>query len=105
MAFTGKEGGPVNLETLQKAVERYKEKNPKSASSHFFGKDCISQLLDQPGSVGIRVLHGVDENGEHQLFLVSVDESQNNLLPGSNKARGGAEFLIVDHSKPCPPYC
>ena len=64
MAFTGKEGGPVNLETLQKAVERYKEKNPKSASSHFFGKDCISQLLDQPGSVGIRVLHGVDENGD-----------------------------------------
>lgn len=105
MAFTGKEGGPVNLETLQKAVDKYKEKNPKSTSSHFFGKDCINQLLNQPGSVGIRVLHGVDENDEPQLFLVSVDENENNLVPGSNAARGGGEFLIVDHSKPCPPYC
>ena len=107
MSFTGKEGGPVNLETLQKAVDSYKKKNPKTASSHFFGKDCIDQLMSQPGSIGIRVLHGIDENGEHQLYLVSVDENENDLLPGSSAsaARGGTQYLIIDHSRPCPPYC
>ena len=105
MAFTGKEGGPVDLETLQKAVGKFKEQNPGSVESHFFGKDCINQLLDQPGCVGIRVVYGVGENNEPQLFLVSVDDSEKSLLPGSSLDGGGSEYLIVDHSRPCPPYC
>ncbi len=105
MAFKGNEGGPVNLETLQKSVERHKAKNPGSINGHFFGKDCINQLLNQPGSVGIRALYGIDESGEFQLFLVSVDENEKSLLPGSGIADAGGEFLIMDHSRPCPPYC
>ena len=105
MAFTGKEGGPVNLETLQKAVDKYKKQNPESISGHFFGKDCINQLLNQPGSIGIRVLHGINENDEPQLFLVSVGENEKSLLPGSSAAKQDGDFLIMDISKPCPPYC
>lgn len=105
MSFTGKEGGSVSLETLQIAVKKYKEKNPDSIDSHFFGKECINQLLNQPGSVGIRVVYGIDENDEPQLFLVSVDESEKSLLPGSGTDKGGGDFLIMDLSKPCPPYC
>ncbi len=105
MSFNGKEGGQIDLETVQKAVRAYKSSNPGAHHAHFFGKDCIKDLLSQEGAMGIRIWLGNSDDDQLQLFLVAADENESNLLPGSKGKEEGGDFIIVNHSRPCPPYC
>lgn len=104
MSFNGTEGGQIDLETVQKAVRKHKSTNPNATHAHFFGRDCINNLLSQEGAVGIRIWYGISEDDQLQLFLVAADANESNLLP-EMEARGGTEYSIFNFSWPCPPYC
>jgi hypothetical protein len=58
----------------------------------------VRQLLDQsPGSAFIRVYYGIEENGEHRLFMAPVAEA------GTLTMAQTTDMLFVDDCCHCPP--
>lgn len=107
--FNGSEGGPIPLATAKEWTANYRATiKPGETEAHYFGSDIIQRLLNEAGSIGIRVYYAIDDQGKKQLLLVGVDEDGNNLLPREGAAAKSAEVeepIIVDKSYPCPTYC
>ena len=96
--FTGNEGEVIDLETAQRWTKNYRDNapgGPNKVRAHFFGAQHYNDILNQPGVVGIRNYHGLDEEGKLVLIMVGVDENQNDLERG----------VIVEKSVQCPPVC
>ena len=106
--FTGKEGSLLSDDLLQKWIQRHQDQSEIKA--HFFGKDILTKILNQPGCMGIRFYYAIDDKGQKTLVLVGTDEKGQSLWSsptGASKAKlkmsspaGGG-----DGSFPCPPYC
>jgi len=94
MAFDGTEGGAISLAEGSALTKEYRLRNPGAINARFFGKDILRQLLDQDGSMGIRIYFGQDEDGNKQLVLVGADSDENDMLD-----------LVADTSVPCPNLC
>ena len=62
--------------------------------AYFFGKDKLQQLLNQSGTMGIRIYYGANVEGEPALVLVSADEDGNDMTS-----------LVLDVGIPCPKTC
>lgn len=108
--FNGSEGGPIPLPTARQWTANYRATiMPGDTEAHYFGGDIIRRLLNEDGSVGIRVYYAIDDQGKKQLLLVGVDADGNNLLPQEGSAAEAVENMedpiIVNHSFPCPPAC
>lgn len=63
--------------------------------AHFFGREILQEILDQPGSMGIKMYHARDEKGQRQLVLVGADADCQDMTEG----------IIADGSSFCPPMC
>jgi hypothetical protein len=105
--FTGKEGAVMSDTLLQKWIQRHQDHH--EVRGHFFGKDILANTLSQPGCMGIRFYHAIDDKGQKTLVLVGTDEKGKNLW-SSNKVSGGKlkdgpPTGGGDGSWPCPPYC
>jgi len=62
-----------------------------------FTTDSVLQLIQQnPGSAFLRVYYGIDETGEHRLFMGPVSDS-------SSVTAMDEETLYVDDCCHCPP--
>jgi hypothetical protein len=95
MAFRGDEGEVVTLNDAAKWTANYRATIQHGERiGHFFGMNKINDILNQPGCVGIRMYHGLD-NGEKVLILVGVTADENDMENG----------VIVERSQPCPPLC
>jgi len=94
MPFNGTEGGAIPLEDAANLTSKYRSKNPNARRAHFFGKDILNQLLEIDGAMGIRMYHGIDEEGKKELVLVAADADENDILE-----------LVVDLNRPCPSFC
>ncbi|MDX2174386.1 MAG: hypothetical protein SFY56_14890 [Bacteroidota bacterium] len=96
MAFTGNEAEEFPLETAAEWTRNYretmKEGEPKA---HFFGRNIINRILEQPGCMGIRIYYALDDQGKKQLIMVGADENENDLFNG----------IIAEKSFWCPPFC
>lgn len=96
MSFTGEEGEQINIEAAAAMTKNYRNNSPAgSILSHYVGKNLINDILGQQGCVGIRMYHGLDENGIKQIVLVGVGANEDDLHEG----------IIVDRSVLCPPRC
>ncbi|MFD2785997.1 hypothetical protein [Hymenobacter rubripertinctus] len=67
---------------MHAAVERFATANPNAEASHFFSKQQLTKLLDQPNCVGIRVYLGLDEQQQPQLVAVGTDALLSDMLRG-----------------------
>lgn len=94
MAFNGTEGGAIPPEDAGAMTAEYRQRNPNQTIAHFFGRDILQEMLDQPDCMGIRMYYGINENGERELVLVGADQNENDLLD-----------LVADLSCPCPKAC
>jgi len=107
--FNSAVGDPLTLETAKQWMANYKDKNPDQVRGHFFGLDIIQQILNEEGSVGVRIYYAIDETGNKKLLVVGVDSEGNDLLPASGRTAaresGSEEFIIADYSFPCPNMC
>lgn len=105
--FTGSEGGPISPATLKSWMNNYDARQTETfpgktvIKGHFFGRDKIMQLLNEKDAVGIRVYHGVNDNGDYTVMLVAARSDWSDILPDSEP--GGP--IILDDSANCPPYC
>ena len=113
--------------TLAKAVDlikRYQRySGPAGEKGGFFWADSVRKLLAQPGVVGLRYYHGLDENGGYRIVLVGVDKYGKDIVRhvvggvppakggGGKVAKamlatsGGGEGDLLQEHWPCPPWC
>lgn len=104
--------------TLAKAVgltKRYRRSAPASEHGGFFWAEALRALLAQPGVVGMRFYHGLDEKGAYRLVLVGVDSQGRDIVKAEAAPRPKAksvarsatsgEAVILDTHWPCPPVC
>ncbi len=96
--FNGGEGEPIDLAQAAKWTANYRSGNTGSdgdtVKAHFYGREVLQQLLDQPGCMGIRIYYAHDEKGQKQLVLIGANEEGDDM-----------EELIIDGSHICPPDC
>lgn len=79
------------------------KKTKISSESSFVGSDIINKLLNTPGSVGLRIYYGMDEEGNMQPIFFASDENGRPIktsASASDEEFGGADATMV-----CPPYC
>jgi hypothetical protein len=104
--FTGKEGSFLPERQMKEWIQKHQDYN--EVRGHFFGKEILVKILDQPGCVGIRFYHAIDDNGQKTLVLVGADSKGSSMWPsttrGSGKLKDGGGGT-GDTSRPCPPYC
>jgi len=103
--------------TLFEAVEltqRYRKAAPASEHGGFFWAEGFRDVLDQPGCVGLRYYHGLDDDGQYRIVIVGVDASGADMVkPAKQRASaqaakaavGEATAVLLDRSWPCPPMC
>ena len=96
MSFNGNEGTIVTLkEASSWTAEFRKTITPGDTIAQFYGRNKIEQILAQEGCMGIRIYHGIDENGNRILILVGADRNENDMETG----------IIVEYGPMCPPKC
>lgn len=104
----------ITLAEATAYTQRFRKLSPASEKGGFFWGEGIEAILAQPGCVGLRYYHGVDENGNYQIVLVGVDGNGNDILTASSSRRkragavaraAGDEAVILDRHWQCPPWC
>lgn len=103
----------ITLAEAQAWTQRFRKVSPASEKGGVFWGEGIEAMLAQPGCVGLRYYHGIDENGDYQIVLVGVDGNGNDILTkGSLRKRSvatasaaGDEAVILDRHWQCPPWC
>lgn len=95
MAFDGKEGSPIDVETASSWTSTFRHTHD-GTTGHFFGRDILLKMLDQTDAMGIRFYYGVDQEGQRQLLAVAADAAQNDQWEGEN--------IVADDSCSCPPW-
>ena len=116
----------VSLKQASKLTRNYRQSIPAADKTGFFHKQAIIDLMKQPGVVGMRNYHGLDDKGCYHLVLVGVDRDGRDLV--ESKGRGsriastttaassaanvmttaavtGGSAVILDTHYPCPPWC
>ena len=96
MAFNGKEGEEISLETASSWTENYRNQMVSGdLKGHFFGKDHFIAILEQTDCVGIRIYNGIDDNDKPVLIMVGAKANEDDLVDG----------IILDKATPCPNNC
>lgn len=94
-----------------KAIDKAKEDKLRSnwkktkinTQSSFVGSDILTQLLNTPGAVGLRIFYGMDDEGNMQPIFFPCDESGNPITSSNASKMGTASG--ADATLACPPYC
>jgi len=101
--FSKKTGHAIPKNAADEAIKRWADKGHHTKSS-FFGSDIIQKLLDEPGSVGIRIHYGLDELGYMQPILTSQTEESIDPETHAKIYLDGGK-IMANASSQCPPYC
>ena len=95
MSFNGTESKKVTLAEAAVWTSGYRRTiSQGEIIAHFFGKDKLNDILSQPGCMGVRMYHGL-ENNKKNLVLVGADANENDMVNG----------VILEHSSTCPSNC
>lgn len=95
MAFNGTEGASISLSTAGEWTENYRNANPNGVKAIFFGKDILTNILNQDNCLGIRIYFAHDDEGNQRLVLVGADAAEDDLIYG----------VVADYGSPCPASC
>ncbi|MEX1185589.1 MAG: hypothetical protein WEA80_03285 [Gemmatimonadaceae bacterium] len=96
MAFPPERNHKVSLEAAAVLTRGFREVAPHgSPLASLFPRDVFERLLAQPRCAGIRIYYGRNDRREHELLLVGVDGTGDDMTAGE----------LFDFALPCPPYC
>jgi hypothetical protein len=73
-------GEEIPHELGAQMVKDFQVANPSEVKSYYIGKNIISQILSQPGCVGIKFYNAYNEEGQKTLVYVGVDEFGKNII-------------------------
>jgi hypothetical protein len=85
----------IPLTEARAMTRRYRLQHPKAEKGGLFDADQLRALLAQPGAVGLRYYHGLNEDGTYAIILVAVDAAGLDLT----------DEVIMERHWPCPPIC
>lgn len=97
----------ISLQEAKELTKRYRDNFDSIATPDFtnslsysetFDAAAVKALIDQPGCVGFRVYYGMKEDKKICAIFVGVNTQDEDML-------NGAESIIVEKGKICPPYC
>ena len=117
----------VSLKYASKLTRNYRESIPAADKTGFFSKQAVVDLLKQPGVIGMRYYHGLDDKGCYHLVLVGTDREGRDIVESKGgrptkivnstdakalvekaataKSVTGGTAVILDTHYPCPPWC
>ena len=102
-------GEDIGYEKGAKMIKTYYDQNQDDVLAHFMGRNLIEAILAQPGVVGIRMFHALNEIGLKQLVLVGVDTNGDNIINYTEISENGEivkkKGIVADRTRNCPPYC
>jgi hypothetical protein len=79
--LTGKEGEEWDLDVAASWTKNHRDKHPDHPVSHFFGKEIIHKILNQPGCVGMRIYHAYDHDGKKHVIITGATGDGKDMLP------------------------
>ena len=107
--YSAEVGEDIGYEKGAKMIKTYYDQNQDDVLAHFMGRNLIEAILAQPGVVGIRMFHALNEIGIKQLVLVGVDASGDNIINYTEIGENGEiikkKGIVADRTRNCPPYC
>lgn len=118
----------ISLKQASKWTRNYRESIPAADKTGFFHKQALLDLLKQPGVVGMRYYHALDDKGVYHLVLVGTDHAGRDIVESKGGGRptkvvkateaavpgqmvataasvAGGSAVILDNHYPCPPWC
>jgi hypothetical protein len=108
-SYSPDSGKDIGYEAGAKMVKRHFDENPDDVIAHFMGRNLIEKILAQPGCVGIRAFHGLNEMGIRKIIFVGVDKTGSNILELNSTYKQGTlsknRGIVAEGLKACPPYC
>jgi hypothetical protein len=108
-SYSPDSGKDIGYEAGAKMVKQYFDQNSDEVVAHFIGRNIIEKILAQPGCIGLRAFHGINELGIRKLFFVGVNNVGANILELSKTNTEGQleknKGIVADGNKVCPPYC
>lgn len=88
----------ITLEDATKWIKNWRTNLPKEpAKAHLIQKQALLDVMAPADVVAVRAYMAIDEDGVQKVVLVGVDANGQDLIDDSH--------ILVDKSKPCPPYC
>ena len=107
--YSAEVGEDIGYEKGAKMIKTYYDQNQDDVLAHFMGRNLIEAILAQPGVVGIRMFHALNEIGLKQLVLVGVDANGSNVISYTEIGENGElikkKGIVADKTRNCPPYC
>ena len=61
-------------------ISSFRQKNPNATFGHYIGKTILTEILAQPGCVGINFRKGYDLFNQEHLVYTGVDENGKDIL-------------------------
>ncbi|MDB5267668.1 MAG: hypothetical protein JWP58_708 [Hymenobacter sp.] len=96
MSFNGSESRAIDPDKAREWTKSFREAHPGEIIAHFFGRDILTEILNQKDCQGIRFYYGSD-GGVPQLIAVGADSEENDQLSDNR--------IVADESCPCPSSC
>jgi len=93
--FTGREGNYIDIEEAQRLVHG----NEGEMGAVFFGKEKLQELLNQAGSVGLRMYFAKTEAANE------ADRKETLVIVAVNSQGEDISTLVLDHGIGCPDTC
>jgi hypothetical protein len=97
-------GEEITHELGVQMVKDFQVANPLEVKSYYVGKNIISQILAQPGCVGIKFYNAYNEEGQKTLVYVGVDEFGKNILEytliNSDGSFDKKKAIVADRFRP-----
>ncbi len=107
--YSAEVGENIGYEKGAKMIKTYYDQNQDDVLAHFMGRNIIEEMLAQPGAIGIRMFHAVNEIGLKQMVLVAADANGQNILNYTTIGENGEiirkKGIVADKMRNCPPYC
>ncbi|MEO9482892.1 MAG: hypothetical protein ABJG47_05575 [Ekhidna sp.] len=107
-------GKKMKKSTAKDWVTKYQKKNPKAElNGYLFGKDILEKLCNYPGSEGLWIFKGINDDNKECFVLFPADEN-GNILNKRIKSLGAAaaknngdddDDEPANDGQGCPPYC
>jgi hypothetical protein len=96
MQFTGNEDHGISLVDARQLTSNYRQNTGSGAFlGGYFGKSAIAAIIGQPDCVGLRIYHGILNDGSPTFVLCGVNADGDDLASGE----------LAEVVRPCPPYC
>ena len=73
-------GEEISHELGTQMVKDYQVANPTDTKAYFIGRNIITEILAQPGCVGVKFYNAYNEEGKKTLVYMGVDEFGKNLV-------------------------